>query len=107
MRDLWQFCHQAHPTPGEAREAVRLSGLRSTHTPAVLLLLRDRVEPQLPVIAGLRPRHERIRAFRLLLHLLAVADARRRRRTCADGCSHYWHHLPPAPTPPPTPDPHD
>lgn len=41
------------------------------------------------------PQDERIKAFRLLVALLSVADERRRARFCADGCSHTWHHLEP------------
>ncbi|WP_448319049.1 DUF5958 family protein [Streptomyces sp. CO7] len=91
LRDLGHFCHQAHPTREEAVEAVRLSGLRPTHTPCVLIV-RGRADEQAGHVATLRPRHERIKAFRLLVRLLAVADARRRRH-CGDRCSHDWHRL--------------
>ncbi|MET8576515.1 DUF5958 family protein [Streptomyces sp. NPDC005012] len=96
LRALGLFCRQAHATREEAAEAIRLSGLRPTCTPCVLLARGD-VDRQVSTIGGLRPRHERLRAFRLLVHLLAVADARRRERHCADGCGHEWHHLPPRP----------
>jgi hypothetical protein len=94
LRDLGSFCHQAHPTREEALEAVRLSGLRPTHTPSVLIT-RGRADVQAGAVAGLRPRHERIKAFRLLVRLLTLADARRRRRSCAGGCTHDWHQLTP------------
>ncbi|WP_344358185.1 DUF5958 family protein [Streptomyces gobitricini] len=32
-------------------------------------------------------------AFRLLIAVLAIADARRRERFCSGGCSHWWHRL--------------
>lgn len=91
LRDLGSFCHQAHPTHEEALEAVRLSGLRPTHTPCVLIV-RGRADEQAGRVATLRPRHERVKAFRLLVRLLAVADARRR-RSCAGRCGHEWHRL--------------
>ncbi|MER5477732.1 DUF5958 family protein [Streptomyces sp. NPDC002734] len=92
LRHLGHFCYQSHPTREEAVEAVRLSGLRPTHTPCVLIL-RGRADEQAGRVATLRPRHERIKAFRLLVRLLAVADARRR-RFCGGRCSHAWHRLP-------------
>ncbi|MFD9036311.1 DUF5958 family protein [Streptomyces sp. NPDC059567] len=96
LRLLAAFCFQAHPTPEEALESIRRSGLRPTHTPAVLLV-RGRIEHQVGTIAGLTPQHERMKAFRLLIALLAVADARRRARCRIDGCGHHWHHLTAAP----------
>ncbi|MCX4511718.1 DUF5958 family protein [Streptomyces sp. NBC_01619] len=89
---LAQFCFQAHPTDEEALESIRRSGLRPTHTPAVLLV-RGRIEDQVGKIAHLAPQHERRKAFRLLIALLAVADGRRRERCRADGCGHHWHQL--------------
>ena len=51
-----------------------------------------RLAEQLAKIINLPP-DERVKAFRLLVALLGVADDRRRRRFCADGCGHAWHHL--------------
>ncbi|MFJ6943094.1 DUF5958 family protein [Streptomyces wuyuanensis] len=86
------FCFQAHPTAEEAVESIRRSGLRPTHTPAVMLV-RGRIEHQVGAIAGLTPRHERMKAFRLLIALLAIADGRRRERCRVVGCGHDWHRL--------------
>lgn len=72
-------------------ESIRRSGIRPTHTPAVLVT-RGRLSEQLTKIISL-PQAERTKAFRLLVALLAVADERRRARFCAGGCSHVWHHL--------------
>ncbi|MGA4863127.1 DUF5958 family protein [Streptomyces lavendulocolor] len=44
-------------------------------------------------IPSLTPRHERRKAFRLLVAVLAITDARRRERYCSNGCSHGWHRL--------------
>nr|WTB12000.1 DUF5958 family protein [Streptomyces antimycoticus] len=92
LRELCQFCIQARATTSDALEGVRRSGLRPTHTPSVLVA-RGRVDEQLGKVAALAPRHERIKAFRLLVHVLGLADARRRERSCADGCGHEWHRL--------------
>jgi hypothetical protein len=92
LRDLYQFCVQARATSEDASEAIRRSGLRPTHTPSVLVT-RGRIDEQLRKVAGLTPLHERIRAFRLLVQVLGLADARRRERSCANGCCHEWHRL--------------
>ncbi|MDX2818078.1 DUF5958 family protein [Streptomyces sp. PA03-5A] len=86
------FCFQAHPTAEEALESIRRSGLRPTHTPAVMLV-RGRIEDQVGRVAGLTPQHERLKAFRLLIALLAVADGSRRALCRVHNCSHPWHHL--------------
>ncbi|WP_406278101.1 DUF5958 family protein [Streptomyces sp. NBC_00191] len=92
LRDLYQFCVQARATQDDAVEGIRRSGLRPTHTPSVLVT-RGRIDEQLGKVAGLTPQHERIKAFRLLVQVLGVADTRRRERFCAGGCGHEWHQL--------------
>ncbi|MEU0176284.1 DUF5958 family protein [Streptomyces massasporeus] len=92
LRLLCHFCVQARASGEDALEGIRRSGLRPTHTPAVLILA-GRIDVQMGKIAALRPPHERVKAFRLLIHVLGSADARRRERFCADGCGHEWHQL--------------
>jgi hypothetical protein len=94
LRDLAQFCLQARATGQDAPESIRRAGIRPTHTPAVLLT-RGRLAEQLAKIINL-PRDERVKAFRLLVALLGVADQRRRHRWCAAGCQHAWQHLAPS-----------
>ncbi|MCX2180544.1 hypothetical protein KV205_08390 [Streptomyces sp. SKN60] len=89
---LRHHCIQARAVAEDAPESIRRSGLRPTHTPAVLLS-RGRIDEQLGKIAGLTPLDERRKAFRLLTAVLTVADARRRERLCSEGCSHWWHRL--------------
>ncbi|MET7505833.1 DUF5958 family protein [Streptomyces albidoflavus] len=89
---LRHHCVQARAVTGDARESIRRSGLRPTHTPAVLLS-RGRIDEQLGKIAVLAPPDERHKAFRLLVAVLGVADARRRARFCSGGCGHWWHGL--------------
>lgn len=92
LRLLSQFCVQARATTEDGPESVRRAGLRATHTPAVLIA-RGPMDRQLGKIAGLTPHDERLKSFRLLIAVLAVADGRRRERFCSDGCGHEWHHL--------------
>ncbi|NEA54266.1 hypothetical protein G3I60_08905 [Streptomyces sp. SID13666] len=91
LRDLSGFCIQARATVEDGPESVRLAGIRPTHTPAVLIV-RGQLPGQLTKIINL-PQDERVKAFRLLVALLGVADKRRRERFCADGCPHAWHQL--------------
>ncbi|KES03712.1 hypothetical protein BU52_28750 [Streptomyces toyocaensis] len=91
LRDLAGFCIQARALTEDGPESIRRAGIRPTHTPAVLIT-RGRLTEQLTKIINL-PQDERVKAFRLLVALLGVADERRRARFCAHGCSHAWHHL--------------
>ncbi|MDH6193106.1 hypothetical protein M2168_006224 [Streptomyces sp. CZ24] len=91
LRDLCGHCMQARATEGDGPESVRRAGLRPTYTPAVLIT-RGQLNVQLAKIINL-PQDERVKAFRLLVALLGVADERRRERFCADRCGHAWHQL--------------
>ncbi|MFI5527514.1 DUF5958 family protein [Kitasatospora sp. NPDC051853] len=90
---LTMYCLQARAVTEDGPESIRRAGIRPTHTPAVLVV-RGRLPEQLAKIVGLPP-DERVKSFRLLVALLAVADERRRALYCAGGCSHDWHHLEP------------
>ncbi|MGW7167221.1 DUF5958 family protein [Streptomyces sp. NPDC054884] len=92
LRLLSHFCIQARATTEDGPESIRRSGLRATHTPAVLIA-RGRIDQQLGKIVSLTPHDERLKSFRLLIAVLAVADERRRERFCSDGCGHEWHQL--------------
>ncbi|MEU5166242.1 DUF5958 family protein [Streptomyces mutomycini] len=92
LRLLSHFCIQARATAEDGPESIRRAGLRATHTPAVLIT-RGRIDQQLGKIASLTPHDERLKSFRLLIAVLAVADERRRERFCSDGCGHAWHRL--------------
>ncbi|MFB6828336.1 DUF5958 family protein [Streptomyces hydrogenans] len=93
LLSLRHHCIQARALTEDADESIRRSGLRPTHTPAVLVS-RGRIDVQLRKIAALTPLDERRKSFRLLVAVLAVADERRRERSCAGGCGHWWHRLP-------------
>jgi hypothetical protein len=91
LRDLGGHCIQARATVEDGPESVRLAGIRPTHTPAVLIT-RGQVAGQLTKSINV-PQDERVKAFRLLVAMLGVADKRRRERFCADGCTHARHQL--------------
>ncbi|MFF8532157.1 DUF5958 family protein [Streptomyces sp. SAS_267] len=93
---LRHHCVQARTVAEDGPEAIRRAGLRSTHTPAVLIT-RGRIDEQLGKIASLTPLDERRKAFRLLVAVLGIADGRRRERSCSNGCGHWWHRLSAAP----------
>ncbi|MEV7323106.1 DUF5958 family protein [Streptomyces sp. NPDC093970] len=90
---LSHHCTQARAVTEDGPESIRRSGLRPTHTPAVLIT-RSPIDQQLWKIAGLTSVDEQRKAFRLLVAVLAVADERRRARFCSAGCGHWWHNLP-------------
>ena len=69
--------------------AITKSKLRATYTPCVLLS-KGRLKEQMAKLLKLPP-SEFIKAFFLLISLLAIADARRYCKYCQDGCSHWWH----------------
>ncbi|MEU8959921.1 DUF5958 family protein [Streptomyces sp. NPDC048518] len=91
QRELVGFCIQARALVEDGPKAIRRAGIRPTHTPAVLIT-RGHLTEQLTKIISL-PRDERVKAFRLLVALLGVADERRRARFCGHGCRHAWHQL--------------
>ena len=94
---LTEYCLQARATVDDAAESIRRAGIRPTHTPAVLIT-RGRLPEQLTKVIAL-PEDERVKAFRLLVALLGVADGRRRAQHCAAACSHAWHSLAPGSAP--------
>ncbi|MFF3060067.1 DUF5958 family protein [Streptomyces sp. NPDC057909] len=89
---LCHHCVQARAVAEDGPESIRRAGLRPTHTPAVLIT-RGRIDHQLGKVASLIPLDERRKAFRLLVAVFAIADGRRRKRFCSDGCGHWWHKL--------------
>ncbi|MGW3933745.1 DUF5958 family protein [Streptomyces microflavus] len=91
LRDLGGHCIQARATVEDGPESVRLAGIRPTHTPAVPIK-RGQLTGQLTKDIHL-PQDERVKAFRLSVALLGVADKRSRERFCTGGCTHAWHQL--------------
>ncbi|MCX4460446.1 DUF5958 family protein (plasmid) [Streptomyces sp. NBC_01340] len=71
-------------------ESIARSGIRLTHTPAVMLTKWRFGMEALPA-------YELTKSFRLLVALFTIADTRRRSLYCARGCTHACHNLPDPP----------
>ncbi|MFI8103811.1 DUF5958 family protein [Streptomyces sp. NPDC086023] len=89
LRDVAGYAMQAHITPADGREGVLRSGVKPTANPAVMVCL----DPPRYGFHRLPP-DEHVRAFRVLVSVFAVADARRRETYCKGACGHPWHRLP-------------
>jgi hypothetical protein len=75
IRELAYYIVQAKATRDEVEVSIGLAGVKPGVTPSVLLSRGPLGE----------------QSFRILISLLSVADARRRRVDCANGCQHPWH----------------
>ncbi|MFE7354555.1 DUF5958 family protein [Streptomyces sp. NPDC057543] len=87
LHALVLFCGQARAREDDVPESIARSGIRPTHTPAVMLTKWRFGMDQLPA-------YELAKSFRLLVALFSIADTRRRTLYCARGCGHAWHNLP-------------
>ncbi|MFI8346556.1 DUF5958 family protein [Streptomyces sp. NPDC085596] len=90
LHTLVLCCGQARAREDDVPESIARSGIRPTHTPAVMLTKWRFGMDQLPA-------YELAKSFRLLVALFSIADARRRTLYCAGGCNHSWHSLPDLP----------
>ncbi|AYL37312.1 DUF5958 family protein [Streptomyces fungicidicus] len=90
LHALVLFCGQARACEEDVPESITRSGIRPTHTPAVMLTKWRFGMEALPA-------YELTKSFRLLVALFSIADTRRRTLHCADGCGHAWHNLPDPP----------
>jgi hypothetical protein len=86
------MCQQSHPTVQEGQQAILRAGLKKTFTPCVILGKAALPGKAVGNIAAL-PAAEQVKAFRLLIALFSIADARRRATQCSNGCGHAWHQL--------------
>ena len=89
LRETGCMALQAGCRPGDVDPASHLFHLKPSWTPGVLMSI-GRPKTQLVKVLGL-PENELLRAFALLLGLLSIADLRRLRDHCANGCQHWWH----------------
>jgi hypothetical protein len=89
LRDLNFMILNASPQSADVTEAIVNSALKPTFTPCVLLS-KGEIRQQLAKIANL-PEGELQKSFRLLIALLGVSDARRRRERPLDTVNHWWH----------------
>ncbi|MCA1273946.1 DUF5958 family protein [Streptomyces sp. 7G] len=86
LHTLGLFCGQARACEEDVPVSIARSGIRPTHTPAVMLTKWRFGMEALPA-------YELIKSFRLLVALFSIADSRRRALHCAGGCGHAWHNL--------------
>jgi hypothetical protein len=87
LHALVLFCGQARAREQDVPEGITRSGIRPTHTPAVMLTKWRFGMEALPA-------YELTKSFRLLVALFTIADTRRRMLYCAGECGHAWHNLP-------------
>ncbi|MFJ2787301.1 DUF5958 family protein [Streptomyces sp. NPDC093249] len=88
LREVGGYAMQAHITAADGRVGVARSGVKPTANPSVMICL----DPPRTGFADL-PADEHVKAFRVLVAVFAVADARRRETSCKGTCGHAWHHL--------------
>ncbi|WP_371606287.1 DUF5958 family protein [Streptomyces sp. NBC_01213] len=86
LHTLVLFCGQARACEEDVPVSIARSGIRPTHTPAVMLTKWRFGMEALPA-------YELIKSFRLLVALFSIADSRRRALHCVGGCGHAWHNL--------------
>lgn len=85
------LCLQAGATDQDAKNAIIASGLKKTYTPCILLSVGN-IKMQLSKIVNL-PESEWLKAYKLIMALMKIADDRRRNTECRNGCTHWWHQL--------------
>ncbi|MFJ3661031.1 DUF5958 family protein [Streptomyces sp. NPDC090119] len=90
LHALVLFCGQARAREEDVPESIARSGIRPTHTSAVMLTKWRFGMEALPA-------YELAKSFSLLVALFSIADTRRRTLHCAGGCGHPWHNLPDPP----------
>lgn len=88
LQEVAGYAMQAHVTAADGRAGVARSGVKPTANPSVMICM----DPPRYGFARL-PAAEHTAAFRVLVSVFAVADARRRAMYCKDGCGHAWHNL--------------
>jgi len=91
MRALDLCVYQSHPTVEDIEEGIKLSGLKETYSPCVLVRKKHFNEARNKIIH--MPELDQRRGFILLLSIFSVADERRRKTQCKGGCDHEWHNI--------------
>jgi hypothetical protein len=82
---------QAHITTADGHAGVARSGVKPTANPSVMICM----DPPRYGFAAL-PSDGHVKAFRVLVPVFSVADARRRQTYGKGTCRHVWHNLVPA-----------
>ena len=91
MKALDLCLFQSHPTQEDVEKGIKKSGLKATYSPCVLARKKPLNEARQKVLN--LPEPDRRRGFILFLSIFSVADKRRRKTQCKDGCAHEWHNI--------------
>jgi len=91
LLSLSYFLGQAHPTRKEVDDGIELCELKRTYTPCVLMAEKP-FNDALSKIKKL-PESEWKKSFILWVTILSIADKRRRKTDCLNGCTHKWHNI--------------
>lgn len=82
---------QSDPDQETIENVIKLIPLKETVTPIVLLKTKT-LNLALRKIA-LLPINEYRKVFIVIIFVFKEADTKRRKFSCKDGCTHYWHNL--------------
>lgn len=88
LRELVDYCRQARPVPDDGERAVAASAIKPGRSACVILSkgVTNETLHRLAQLKGI----DGLDAFMLLLHVLRIADLRRRRDE-PQPCHHWWH----------------
>jgi hypothetical protein len=91
LQSLSAILTQSHPTADEVEKGINRSELKRTYTPCVLMAEK----PFSEAVAKIRnlPDNEWRKTFILWISIFSIADKRRRKTECLDGCAHEWHNI--------------
>lgn len=81
---------QAHPTYDEISLAACTLNKRNSSS-ATKLLNQNKPYYKYGYELIDFPEQELLNSFNILLVTLSIADSRRKREECANGCTHWWH----------------
>ena len=91
LRSFQLILRQSHPRTNEISEGIKLSGLKPTYTPCVIMLKKTFAEACNNIQS--LPHKENLKSFTLWLSIFSLADSRRRATDCKNGCTHEWHNI--------------
>lgn len=89
LSSLLELCQQARVNITDGANAVHVSGINIRRS-ACVLLLNGAQTNTLRKLSNLQFKDGQV-AFVLFLHLLRLADSRRRSNEAPGSCKHWWH----------------
>lgn len=91
VKEVWILATQALVTEGDIPKATEVAGLKSTHTPVVMILNGDvpfyKRGYRLSELKGIVLNQ----AFWFVLECFALAERRRKEKEGTTECNHWWH----------------